>query len=1282
MPEKRFLSQLFNCIAGCALFLLIMTSSAFGQRNYMFENISVPEGLSNSTVNYIFQDSNGFLWISTLDGLNRYNGNSFKVFKNDPNDSTSLPTNDCYAIAEDADGFLWVGVSNNIIAKYDPKNEAFQSYPIETVGVNMISFFYSALFDSKGNLWFGSTYHGMQKLNKSKNKFEQVHLDDSDIKAQWGNIFSIKELKNGNMIVSDYANGIKIYNEKLNLFQPFYLKADYSPVEIQTIYEDISGNIWFGGNVILIKYSPKYYTTEDYDIFGPDKNGKGNYQAMGMVQDVDGYMWIGTYSQGLFRIDANTKTFQTIDYGSTNSDIAARIIIQSVIKDKYGVVWIGTWGNGLTKFDPLREPFNFYKFIPNDIAGSNANFSTVIVGAYQSKEITIGTSESGLFNYNLEKHKSENLKFKTNKPNASGGKINIQGLAIDNEGNKWLAYNNQGLNKIARNGLVTPVKSPNENKTTTYTVNSIKIDLKGNIWMASMHGFEKYNPSQNQYTFLPTIMNKPMSEDLKHKIHKIAESSMPIASILKVGEASNLEKSFSLSHDQKVLIISVGEGETQFGLGLSDAGSILNEDGKTIWSVDNLFRTFNDGGGFKNRIALGCINLEKGNYKLTYATDVGHSYGHWNIIPPSDSLWYGIQVLSLNDADYSIINEMNEKEINSDKFMPISVGTSIEFSKKYDNMLWLGSRLGGFFKYDLATGNFRQYNYDAQNVSSLNNYINCIFEDNEGIVWIATANSLLRFDPTNEKMDRYDQNNGLPSNQINSITEDLEGNLWINTSSGLSKLNKNALKEKWNFVNFDVRDGLPGYSSSKAIWMNNDGEIFLGNNEGIVSFYPGNINEVKPDVVLEDIKVSDVSLKSDSAAAKLQKSIMKLDELKLSYTQNNISFEFESIHFSRPEKNKILYKLEGFNTHWISTDRNFVSYTNLSPGKYTFFIKGSNGDGIWNDTGKSLRIIISPPWWKTTLAYISYSILLLLFGFGFDRIQRRRIQEKQRALAKDKELAQAREIEKAYTELKATQAQLIQSEKMASLGELTAGIAHEIQNPLNFVNNFSEVSTELVDEMKDELVAGNWQLATELADDVKQNLEKINHHGKRAADIVKGMLQHSRTSSGVKEPTDINALADEYLRLAYHGLRAKDKSFNATMKTDFDETIGKIDIIPQDIGRVILNLITNAFYSVKAPLPPEGGFKDPNYKHEPTVWVSTKKVGGKVLISVRDNGSGIPPKILDKIFQPFFTTKPTGEGTGLGLSMSYEIVTKAHHGELKVETKEGEGSVFTIVLPV
>ena len=267
-------------------------------------------------------------------------------------------------------------------------------------------------------------------------------------------------------------------------------------------------------------------------------------------------------------------------------------------------------------------------------------------------------------------------------------------------------------------------------------------------------------------------------------------------------------------------------------------------------------------------------------------------------------------------------------------------------------------------------------------------------------------------------------------------------------------------------------------------------------------------------------------------------------------------------------------------------------------------------------------------------------------------------------------------VEQTLNNLKATQTQLIQSEKMASLGELTAGIAHEIQNPLNFVNNFSEVSKELLEELKDELDKGDIEEAKIISDDVIQHLDKINHHGKRADAIVKGMLEHSRAGSGAKEPTDINKLADEYLRLSYHGLRAKDKSFNATLITNFDENLPLINVIPQDIGRVFLNLFNNAFYAVNQKA------KIADLVYQPEVSVTTLAENGKVIIKVKDNGIGIPDAIKDKIMQPFFTTKPTGEGTGLGLSLTYDMVVKGHGGKIELNSTVGEGSEFMIQLPI
>jgi len=340
---------------------------------------------------------------------------------------------------------------------------------------------------------------------------------------------------------------------------------------------------------------------------------------------------------------------------------------------------------------------------------------------------------------------------------------------------------------------------------------------------------------------------------------------------------------------------------------------------------------------------------------------------------------------------------------------------------------------------------------------------------------------------------------------------------------------------------------------------------------------------------------------------------------------------------------------------------------------------------LYIDTFVPLALLIAP---LSLAIYLGYS-----FGMTSQSLQQKLTEveklsaEKNQILSNQNELLEQQVTERtaalhqSINDLRSTQAQLIQSEKMASLGELTAGIAHEIQNPLNFVNNFSEVSNELVDEMNDELNKGDIGEARAISADIKQNLEKINHHGKRADAIVKGMLQHSRINSGQKEPTDINKLADEYLRLAYHGLRAKDKSFNSILKTDYDTTIGTVSIIPQDIGRVILNLLTNAFYAVAEK---KKSFADPGY--EPTVMLSTKCLRlpsglDGVEIKVIDNGGGIPQKIIDKIFQPFFTTKPTGQGTGLGLSLAYDIV-KAHGGQIAATTTEGAGTEFSIRLPI
>ena len=410
--------------------------------------------------------------------------------------------------------------------------------------------------------------------------------------------------------------------------------------------------------------------------------------------------------------------------------------------------------------------------------------------------------------------------------------------------------------------------------------------------------------------------------------------------------------------------------------------------------------------------------------------------------------------------------------------------------------------------------------------------------------------------------------------------------------------------------------------------------------------------------------------------------------------QNHLSFQFSAIDWSAPTKIKYSFRLLGLDNKWSNPSAiTLADYRNLQHGKFTFQVRAIGESGVWSKSF-DYSFTILPPWWKTWWANTIYALVFLVALRLFSLWRERRLRKEKEQLQhkveeRTLELKQKSEqLEHSLADLKSTQAQLIQSEKMASLGELTAGIAHEIQNPLNFVNNFSEVSNELISELKVESLKVESErdkvLEDELLNDIAQNLEKINHHGKRASNIVKGMLEHSRKSTGKKELTDINALCDEYLRLAYHGLKAKDKSFNTTMETYFDPKLPKLEVIQQDIGRVILNLITNAFYAVNerskhfdSALRPKEG----NEVYVPTVSVRTElTANSQLLIAIKDNGSGIPDAITDKIFQPFFTTKPTGQGTGLGLSLAYDIV-KAHGGMLEMESAEGVGTKFVIQLP-
>jgi signal transduction histidine kinase len=551
-----------------------------------------------------------------------------------------------------------------------------------------------------------------------------------------------------------------------------------------------------------------------------------------------------------------------------------------------------------------------------------------------------------------------------------------------------------------------------------------------------------------------------------------------------------------------------------------------------------------------------------------------------------------------------------------------------------------------------------------------------ILQDDRGRLWFINKRGFGYTEAPFEEITYFFDitKSNFPAAEVNTLNLDNDGFLWLATRNGIFRFDLEH--EEW--VHFGYERGLQDYYfRGRVNHKGPSGRIYFSGTGGANVIDPEKIriNPFPPEMVFTRLRLDEEDV-VPGPGSPLQQSIEMAESITVGPEVSVISLDFSAIHFAGINANHYQYKLEGFDRDWRDggTIGNAV-YTNLSNGHYSLQIRGSNWDGVWSDGSKSIAIRILPPWYKTWWAYALYALILLFAGWRLHQYQKARTIKKERERSQRRELEQARVIEKAYTELKATQAQLIHSEKMASLGELTAGIAHEIQNPLNFVNNFSDVSVEMMEELTDEMKKGNREEAEAIATDLKQNLEKIHHHGQRASGIVKGMLEHSRAGNGEKKPTDINVLADEYLRLAFHGLRAKDKTFQADFRMEPDENLPHINVVPQDLGRVVLNLINNAFYAVTERK------KTADDAYKPAVVVSTAMRDGRVEIRVKDNGNGIPREVKEKIFQPFFTTKPTGLGTGLGLSLSFDIITKGHGGELIVETEEGKGTTFIIQLP-
>ncbi len=1100
--------------------------------------------------------------------------------------------------------------------------------------------------------------------------------------------------KAGNLWYGTSGNGASKYDGKS--FTNYTSAHGLIHNLINCITEDSKGNIWFGTYGGISKYDGitfQNFTTED---------GIPDIDVLTIMEDSKGTIWIGT-AKGLCSLSQNGKNGKNLFTSHTEEGDVLNTIITDILEDSQGQIWV-TGNEGIWKYIPgtvEKEDGMFMNY--SDKFGIEDKVANVLI---EDKDgvIWVGTHGS-VARYMPPRSGSAE---KTFQPlTISDGLVDsaVFDITIDGQGLVWMGTKG-GVSKYdQKNGSF--INFTEDQGLTFNHVNSITEDCSGSLWFGTYGGgIDRYDGE----SVIEYASKQGLKGDAIYAITEDTEGNLWLAN-------SNLGLVKYEQNEDSAYSGTYTTYSTKHGL-LGNTHYTATSD-----TLGNLYFGSYEG-----------LSIFNGKEIINYTNNTGlpdHFITALHV-DKSGKLWVGTY-----EAGISVFNGKSFSNLSTEQGLVHK--TVWYFLEDKDGVMWIATR-GGLSRYDGE--NFM--NFTTQQGLPDNKLSAVIQDKSGNIIvgsWGGGLSIIKKERLENLQLtegnqiepifENFSTTQGLANDVVYQILEDDNGNIVVGTNKGFTIFKGGIASESGKIVqdgieNYNEKTGYPikDISNNQSMHLDRYGNIWAGTVDKLVRFDYSSIrkNTEPLKVFLQDIKINNdnISWRSLEWARKKDRSVnlekgntpayvtdelltfkrkltfRSLDtmvynnrninfdsltpfftiptNLELPYSKNNISFDFVGVETTRPELVNYQYKLDGYNENWNPiTKTSTASFGNINEGNYTFFVKAQSPEGVWSDP-LEYQFTIRPPWYRSWYAYLFYVSLLFLGIYYVDAFQRRRLLFLERQKGIKQELKHAKEIEKAFADLKATQSLLIQSEKMASLGELTAGIAHEIQNPLNFVNNFSEVSKELLDDLKLELETGNIKDSQEIILDVIRNLEKINFHGKRAESIVKGMLQHSRISSGVKEVVDINKLTDEYLRLAYHGLRAKDKTFSASLNTDYDDSIGKIEIVAQDIGRVILNLIVNAFYAVNER-------KQLNSSDfQPTVSVSTKNLKDSVEIHVVDNGKGMPQNVLDKIFQPFFTTKPSGQGTGLGLSLSYDIV-KAHRGVLLVKTKVDKGTTFSVKLP-
>jgi signal transduction histidine kinase/ligand-binding sensor domain-containing protein len=1114
------------------------------------------------------------------------------------------------------------------------------------------------------------------------------------------------------LLTTGYSIHAQIQDVRFNLFTG---TNGVTLGKINNMVRDKYGFLWFSdeSNRSIIRFDGSHMKRYQYDPQNP--NSLGGYYPECLATDSSGNIWIGFLGMGLDKFDPVANQFTHYRHSDHDPASLHNDIVCAILFDHLGNAWIGNY-SGLDLLDQKTGKFKHYSR-KNDDPTSLSCDSVRALYEDRAGELWVGTGfvfddtnpNGGLNLFHRDNGTFTRYMHDPKNPNSLIAN-RVKAIFEDSYGTFWVGTDGDGLHTLDR-------------QTGKFT----------------RHTYDPSKPEQLSRTALKSIFDNItfITEDADKKIWIGTLEN----GIIRYDPVSKQIIHYGSDDDKKGLL----KDESSWWANATPDGFVwISTQNDNLFKVDIYSTTIPFFGeanissrpGFTNKEGVSAFYVE-GDSVLWLGTDSGltrkdlrnaTSHRYLNDPHNSNSLSNnGVTTILKDTANHFWIGTtsgLNEFSPTTGKFIryyPESTNAHSAFNyiskicRDGLSNIWVGSYGGGLHMLNPATGKFRVYknnladsattgadlitdvivdsndlwigndsHYGLTRMNLLTNQrkrylrgliITTIYKDADDNIWVGTKGGLYQFNRALDDFPVSEQNAASNIVQVEGILSDRENNLWISTETGIFMLNKS----RDHAIHFGKEYGVPegnNFFHYGSAFCAQNGEMYFGTNRGYFAFYPEKItvSAHDPKLYFTGFWLNNQQILPDSSDI-LKQPLDETKEIRLQYNQNVFAISATFVDFRNAAHKTLYYKLDNYDADWrVAQPEDKITFFKVPVGKYIFRIKITNANNeSWIE--KSISIIILPPWWATWWAYCFYGFCLLAGIYFTDRIRKKVVIEKERARAKEKELAQAREIERAYHDLKKTQAQLIQSEKMASLGELTAGIAHEIQNPLNFMNNFSEVNTELIEEMKDEFKAGNQKDGFTIADHIAENERKISHHGKRADAIVKGMLQHTRMNTGTKEPRDINAVVDEYLRLSYHGFRAKEQSFTAEMITNYDPAIGSIHIIPQDIGRVLLNIFNNAYYAISEKKKQQHG------TYVPAIDVSTRKAGNNVEIRVKDNGNGMPQQVKDKIFQPFFTTKPTGQGTGLGLSMSYDII-KAHGGEISVETREGEFTEFVVLIPV